>query len=636
MLKKNFFIIIFNFFYIVSFSQLIYHQDVFYGGVTGGGFSTGLGSGSGNFDIYIEPGSTIKKAYLFTYRIGYAPDTTITLNNINYLFDTTDIIITFSCTSPYASPISICIKDITNDINPAITNYSVTIPFQPGLPINWSYWTVFLYVEYENILLNKVCSNILINDKNLIGNEIYNVSTLNPINTNFPVGFAIFSDRSNPFVPPNKQVFFNNVLLGLLGGDDGVNNIWIAAGVKGHFYYQNNTLYGLDDDTPDNVMGGTDGLANVSGYLNNNATFCNFQLRHINYPFQAINATHFNLAYFLTYTTPCDTTFSVAHTQDTVVCKGDSLQLFASGGINYEWLPQQGLSCYNCPNPIFYADSSRVYALRIWNTDSCSKVLPIRLGVLPLPTYNTLTTPATCGLYNDGILQVTGVSGPPSYIYHLYNANYNNTWTSLNNNKTYPALDSGTYTLTITNGNGCTNSSNITIAVSNNANTQFTANPQSGTVPLTVNLSNQSTGVSNCYYLLNNSITQSPVTITEAGEHQITLICFLNDTLCADTASTSVYAIQQIIIPTGFSPNGDGINDYFVIQGIEEYPRNELYIYNRWGELVYSAAPYQNNFAGKSNTNTFMGNTLTEGTYFYVFKLNPDAQGLTGFIELRR
>jgi gliding motility-associated-like protein len=620
----------------ITNAQLVFEQDIIRGGVTGAGFSTGQGSGSGNFDIYIEPGSTIKKAYLFTYTQRYPVSVEFILNGNSYVFDTLNPIMYVDYNqppTPFVTPIRLFYKDITNEINPAILNYNITIPAQNGLQINEGFWTVYLYIVYENPTLSNIGYNILINDKNLIGNEIYNVNTLNPINTSYPVGFSLYKDRTG--VVPNTQVFFNMSVLGIIGGSDNVNSIWGSAGVKGHFYYQNNTLYGLDDDTPDNVMGGTDGLADVSAYLNNNATFCNFQLRHTNYPNQSINHTNINLAYFLTYTTPCDT-FSVAHTQDTVVCKGDSLQLFASGGINYEWLPQQGLSCYNCPNPIFYADSSRVYALRIWNTDSCSKVLPIRLGVLPLPTYNTLTTPATCGLYNDGILQVTGVSGPPSYIYHLYNANYNNTWTSLNNNKTYPALDSGTYTLTITNGNGCTNSSNITIAVSNNANTQFTANPQSGTVPLTVNLSNQSTGVSNCYYLLNNSITQSPVTITEAGEHQITLICFLNDTLCADTASTSVYAIQQIIIPTGFSPNGDGINDYFVIQGIEEYPRNELYIYNRWGELVYSAAPYQNNFAGKSNTNTFMGNTLTEGTYFYVFKLNPDAQGLTGFIELKR
>jgi hypothetical protein len=51
---------------ITSFSQAPFYQDIFNGGVTAAGFSTGLGSGSGSFDIYIEPGSTIKKAFLIS------------------------------------------------------------------------------------------------------------------------------------------------------------------------------------------------------------------------------------------------------------------------------------------------------------------------------------------------------------------------------------------------------------------------------------------------------------------------------------------------------------------------------------------------------------------------------------------
>ncbi len=102
-------------------------------------------------------------------------------------------------------------------------------------------------------------------------------------------------------------------------------------------------------------------------------------------------------------------------------------------------------------------------------------------------------------------------------------------------------------------------------------------------------------------------------------------------------------SIMPLKIPNAFSPNGDGINDFYVIEGIEEYPNNELYIYNRWGELVYYKEKYDNSWNGEPLLNPppkgglIIGkNKLVEGTYFFVLKLNPDAEGLSGFVELRR
>ncbi len=89
-------------------------------------------------------------------------------------------------------------------------------------------------------------------------------------------------------------------------------------------------------------------------------------------------------------------------------------------------------------------------------------------------------------------------------------------------------------------------------------------------------------------------------------------------------------------IPNAFSPNADGINDFFVIQGIEECPNNELFIYNRWGELVYYKTNYDNTWNGESNTKTPFGKKLTEGTYFYVFRTGKEGESYSGFIELRR
>tara|TARA_R110001592_G_scaffold362192_1_gene675300 strand:- start:629 stop:1099 length:471 start_codon:yes stop_codon:yes gene_type:complete len=130
-----------------SFSQNLFYQDIIYGGVTAGGFSTGQGSGSGNFSLYIEPGSTIKKAYLFTYRQRYPPNVPITINGIPYLFDTTNVLMQVNHKLPFASPVHLYYYDFTDSLNANITSiFNVTIPAQPNLPINSGYWTIYIYI----------------------------------------------------------------------------------------------------------------------------------------------------------------------------------------------------------------------------------------------------------------------------------------------------------------------------------------------------------------------------------------------------------------------------------------------------------------------------------------------------------
>ena len=94
----------------------------------------------------------------------------------------------------------------------------------------------------------------------------------------------------------------------------------------------------------------------------------------------------------------------------------------------------------------------------------------------------------------------------------------------------------------------------------------------------------------------------------------------------------------DIIASEGFSPNGDTKNDTWFVEGIFDYPNHHLVIYNRWGNKVYEAAPYKNDWGGKSYFgNAFGGDQLPEGTYFYVIDLGVDGRKpLKGFITLKR
>lgn len=79
----------------------------------------------------------------------------------------------------------------------------------------------------------------------------------------------------------------------------------------------------------------------------------------------------------------------------------------------------------------------------------------------------------------------------------------------------------------------------------------------------------------------------------------------------------------KVIIYNAISPNGDGINEYFKIQGIECYANSYVEIYDRWGVLVYDAQGYNNNtvkFTGISEGRATVSQNkgLPSGTYFYV------------------
>jgi gliding motility-associated-like protein len=114
------------------------------------------------------------------------------------------------------------------------------------------------------------------------------------------------------------------------------------------------------------------------------------------------------------------------------------------------------------------------------------------------------------------------------------------------------------------------------------------------------------------------------------------LLCSPDCPTDCDTGRVLVI-VDLLFIPNGFSPNGDGVNDFFVIDGLIAYPDHELYIINRWGDVIYKSKPYHNDWDGSSNTGlTIAGNHVTDGTYFYIFIPSPGATPYRGYIELRR
>lgn len=155
------------------------------------------------------------------------------------------------------------------------------------------------------------------------------------------------------------------------------------------------------------------------------------------------------------------------------------------------------------------------------------------------------------------------------------------------------------------------------------------------TTPWTINILQAPYG-GNVIYMGNGMYDYTP-TINFNGQDQFVYeICA---TSCPDLCDTAVVVLNvgdegPCHVPNVMTPNGDGVNDAFLVRCLDgnAFPGNEINIFNRWGSKVYSAAPYMNDWQGE-----FASGTLPEGTYFYVLKLNDtDNTVFTGYIVIHR
>jgi gliding motility-associated-like protein len=134
-------------------------------------------------------------------------------------------------------------------------------------------------------------------------------------------------------------------------------------------------------------------------------------------------------------------------------------------------------------------------------------------------------------------------------------------------------------------------------------------------------------------------------TINYTPDHDFSGIDSLCYTVCYNQypdvcSATKVYiyisaklAASWLIIHNVITPNGDGLNDAWIIDGIEEFPDNNILIFNRWGDKVRSFQHYDNTttvWKGEDNK----GKHLPDGTYYYILTIN-NGGSRTGWVLIR-
>ncbi len=325
---------------------------------------------------------------------------------------------------------------------------------------------------------------------------------------------------------------------------------------------------------------------------------------------------------------------TISVTGPTTFCDGGSTVLTSSSPTNNNWLPN------NETTPSITVTQSGTYAVEVTNSFGCTST-STNQSIVVFP--NTINPSIT---YND-----TVCSGIPFNVVAAGTNVVSYVWSTGDTTAIItPTITAQTVlSVTMTDNNNCTADSTFFIEVypfpdaidDNNTTNQDTAvstfvifnDNMNGTLSVTIPPSNGSATVTG------DSILYIPNPGYYGTDFFIYTLCSEDCPTQCDTARVTIVVDQvfPLMIPGGFSPNGDGQNDSWVIQGLENYPQNKLTVINRWGDIVYMAEPYNNDWQGNSNTGiNIAGDHVTDGTYFYVFIPNPGADPIKGSVEIRR
>jgi len=110
------------------------------------------------------------------------------------------------------------------------------------------------------------------------------------------------------------------------------------------------------------------------------------------------------------------------------------------------------------------------------------------------------------------------------------------------------------------------------------------------------------------------------------------------DTDESNNAAEAFVEPSCLVVYNEFSPNGDGVNDYFKIDCISRYPSNTLRVYNRWGNIVFQTKSYKNDWDGTPNGRAMIQpeDQLPVGTYYYVLDLGDGSEPRTDWLYVNR
>ncbi|MFN4233268.1 MAG: gliding motility-associated C-terminal domain-containing protein [Bacteroidia bacterium] len=271
------------------------------------------------------------------------------------------------------------------------------------------------------------------------------------------------------------------------------------------------------------------------------------------------------------------------------------------------------------------------YLVTVRDVNFCLSTLSFTInGPAPL-IFDVTTTDVLCNGQSNGAIDLTVSGGTPPYTYF-----WNKGGNLIAQTQDLNNITAGTYVLQLNDGNNCIRGASVTIGTQSTpiiiglnekrdescdgkSDGKLDVSVSGGTSPYTFNWSNQAT-------------TQSIADIPK-GNYTLNVTDALG---CTATQSFIVGvkgACTDINIPNSFSPNGDGINDKWIIRNLDKFAQNTVEIYNRWGQLIFSTNGYDDSNAWDG---TFNGEPVSSAVYYYFINLGNGTDIFKGTVTVVR
>ena len=331
-----------------------------------------------------------------------------------------------------------------------------------------------------------------------------------------------------------------------------------------------------------------------------------------------------------TYTVPKPPPIEIEFETDAVSCYQESdgsIHAFVTGGTpgyKYQWSNSVFVLGDTTVNPKNLPSDN--YTLRVTDLNSCVKVADVVLTEPQPLVLNLNSTPASCFKKLDGSvnLSVSGGTTPYSYL-----------WSNGARTQDVDQLLAGEYSVVVADQTGCGQLGKISVgqpdsldfqadvvevSCKDQDNGQIIIDPIGGTEPYDADWNTGSSEFAIADLQGNTSYT---VQLTDANECVYTGVfeITINPRDC----------VAPIGIPTAFTPNGDGVNDLWLIENYEVYLKFHVEVFSKWGSKVFESDGYEKPWNGSNNNNE-----LPASTYYYIINLGNGDPIVSGYVVIVR
>jgi len=254
--------------------------------------------------------------------------------------------------------------------------------------------------------------------------------------------------------------------------------------------------------------------------------------------------------------------------------------------------------------------SAGVYTVTIIDANGCVDSGAVTITEPDsLLTSTQLNDPVSCNGVSDAVAEVLPLGGTAPYSY---------SWSSGGNNATETGLGIGTYSISVTDVNGCTSINSIAVEQPDALTLQLTDIINASFFGFTDGEATVEAGGGTEPYQYNWSSGGASVIETDLGAGTYT-VTVTDDRGCTIDDNVTITQPEIFIkVPSMFTPDGDGKNDFFVVEGLDIYPNASVVIFNSGGNVLYESS----NAVANPWDGTYKGTDVPVSSYYYIIKLN--------------